>query len=527
MRNLIVVIIAISVIWGNLGFSNCVLAQSSLIINNDELGSGINESFTNEFSLITSKKNDEYLNRKIKEEAFENYKKSNLILLSAMTCAGSYGKGIERPEFAYLNDYGWNIYPLEAKEGKVKVEFTVAESKKDSEGNVLLVLAFRGTATLEDWIYDLAAARVVFGGSNLEEFDKYTAMNSKGEDKPKVHNGYNSYARAALRLEMDFDKDGKKEKIVDILKKHKNVKMILTGHSLGGAVATVFAERLVSMGISKERIPVITFGAPAIGNLEFVKEYGNKIDLTRVVTSKDPVPGILQTIFSGYKQFGEKKKFNVSTLEFDFQHPIAIYVDFAYNNLEQAKDKAIATSAIPPRKYVDLDGDGPLVAVWINKVGNLKPRKATPDISRIFYSELKDSLDRYVFVNLDIDPSDDQKYDYLGMYNQAKAMGANYILYDEVGVFRFNHSDNWSMGVCQIVFNEKGFGEDFFISRTRITDDKLYTQSAIQLLRRSKGILSEKYPWMKYKSLIKEIELNKDTTWEKSSVSNNLIANSY
>lgn len=523
MRSLMLVIVGISLIWGNLCFCKTMFAQSSVIVNNPEF----HAEFIDGFIFGDAKNSDGYLNKKIKAKALENYQNSKLILLAAATCAGSYGKGIESPEFAYLNDYGWNIYPLEAKEGKVNVKFTVAESKKDPEGEKLLVLAFRGSSTLKDWVYDLAASRVVFGGSNLEEFDSHTAMNAKGEEKPKVHNGYNSYARAALRLTMDFDKDGKKEKIVDILKKHKNVKMILTGHSLGGAVATIFAERLVSLGIPKEQIPVITFGAPAIGNKEFAKEYGDKINLIRVVTAKDPIPGILQTLFSGYKQFGEKKKFNVSTLEFDFQHPVAIYVDFAYNNLEQAKDKAIATSAIAPRNYVKLDGTGPLVAVWINKVGNLKAREYTPDVNRIFYSELQHSLDRYVFVNLDIDPSDDQKYNYLEMYNQAKAMGADYILYNEVGIFRFNHSDNWSMGVCQIVFNKKGFGEDFFMSRTRITNDKLYAQSAIQLLRRSKVVLSEKYPWLKYKPLIEQIKLEKEASWVKTGVSNNIIASFY
>jgi hypothetical protein len=527
MQSLILFIIGISFLFGNLCFNETVDAKNNLTVNNsefyDELSLDYARDFYKDFNYYDKNKMD----LDVKAKALENYRKSKLILLAAATCAGSYASESENSEFNYLSDYGWKIYPLEAKEGKVKVKFTVAESKKDAKGNKLLVLAFRGSTTLKDWVYDLAASRVVFGGTNLDEFDNYTAMNARGEDKPKVHNGYNSYARAALRLTIDFENNGKTERIVDILKKNKNVKMILTGHSLGGAVATIFAERLISMGVSKEQIPVITFGAPAVGNKQFVKEYKDKINLIRVVTAKDPVPGAFQTFFSGYQQFGEKIKFDVSTLEFDFQHPIAIYVDFAYNNLEKAKDKAIATGAIAPRKYVKLDGTGPLIAVWINKVGDFEPRESTPEPNQIFYSELQHSLERYVFVNLDIDPNNDQKYDYLKMYNQAKAMGADYILYNEVGVFRFNHSDNYSMGVCQIVFNKKGFGDDFFISRTRITNDKLYLQSAIELLRRSKRNLSEKYPWLEYKPLIEKIRVDKEASWTKNGISNNIIGSTY
>ena len=59
--------------------------------------------------------------------------------------------------------------------------------------------------------------------------------------------------------------DGSSSKqFVEEIKNNPKVRVLLTGHSLGGAVATLTAERLVSMGIEKWRVPVITFGAPAI-----------------------------------------------------------------------------------------------------------------------------------------------------------------------------------------------------------------------------------------------------------------------
>ena len=60
---------------------------------------------------------------------------------------------------------------------------------------------------------------------------------------------------------------------------------------------SLVAERLVEKGVPKAQVPVITFGAPAVGNKAFADVYGKRIDLIRVVTSLDPVPGSLQTFW--------------------------------------------------------------------------------------------------------------------------------------------------------------------------------------------------------------------------------------
>lgn len=66
-------------------------------------------------------------------------------------------------------------------------------------------------------------------------------------------------------------------------------------------------------------MPVITFGAPAIGNAA-AEVYGDKIDLRRITNNADPVPGSLGDIFGGYKQFGKHHKYNLSRKLSDFQH---------------------------------------------------------------------------------------------------------------------------------------------------------------------------------------------------------------
>ena len=82
-----------------------------------------------------------------------------------------------------------------------------------------------------------------------------------------VHKGFNEYVNTVLSATMQDGSSSKR--FVEEIKNNPKVRVLLTGHSLGGAVATLTAERLVSMGIEKWRVPVITFGAPAIGNAAF------------------------------------------------------------------------------------------------------------------------------------------------------------------------------------------------------------------------------------------------------------------
>ena len=64
-------------------------------------------------------------------------------------------------------------------------------------------------------------------------------------------------------------------------------RLILTGHSMGGAVAMILALYLDTDGYAVER--VITFGQPKISNLQGARAFAH-IDVLRVVTPLDLVP---------------------------------------------------------------------------------------------------------------------------------------------------------------------------------------------------------------------------------------------
>ncbi|CAC5386849.1 unnamed protein product [Mytilus coruscus] len=66
----------------------------------------------------------------------------------------------------------------------------------------------------------------------------------------------------------------------------------ITGHSLGGAVASIASARLVYEGlIKKEKMALYTFGMPKVGNRQYAIEHNRLVNNSwRVVHRDDPVP---------------------------------------------------------------------------------------------------------------------------------------------------------------------------------------------------------------------------------------------
>jgi len=158
-------------------------------------------------------------------------------------------------------------------------------SKYDSKNQQIIIFVFRGSEKFQDW---------------LSNFKFYKEDFIQGN----VHKGFNDEFQA-------FKKIIEKENLIQ-LKKHiphinkitKNTKILLTGHSKGGAIATLVGCYLIELGIKKDNLEVYTFGSPPIGNKEFVEKYKNKLNIFRVINKLDPVPLISQLI--DLKHLGKK-----------------------------------------------------------------------------------------------------------------------------------------------------------------------------------------------------------------------------
>jgi hypothetical protein len=170
-----------------------------------------------------------------------------------------------------------------------------------AEGIITLItIVFRGSDQIHDWLDNLDFRMTRF--LNQEQFSHLSRI--------RVHNGIfenvHDFEERAQRV--TFKNGVVKGSLTEILKdetKREKCFFWIIGHSLGGAMATLFAARLCDYyGVSPERILAHTFGAPPIGNRYFAARYGHQsvlsihknkkqsewLTLLRYVNSEDPVP---------------------------------------------------------------------------------------------------------------------------------------------------------------------------------------------------------------------------------------------
>jgi triacylglycerol lipase len=131
------------------------------------------------------------------------------------------------------------------------------------------ILSFRGTevSEIQDILSDL-------------DFDLVT-----GPLEGLVHEGFNTALSKIW------------ESVKEALVEYEAEYLWITGHSLGGALATLAAAYIIQQGTVSIK-GVYTFGSPHVGNAKFSNSYGatGLTDLTfRIVNNNDVVPMLLGT----------------------------------------------------------------------------------------------------------------------------------------------------------------------------------------------------------------------------------------
>lgn len=260
------------------------------------------------------------------------------IRLAAGACMASYSTRTGALARDYLRQDGWEIQPFVQRTSAADARFLLLSSRQ-ADGQMFYMLAVVGTETLKDALVDLRTDKVPFAGSTPEEF----AVAARAEDvpntAPKVHRGFHEYVQAAFEATTP-DEKGAQKQLSRLLLEDRTRKVYLSGHSLGGAAATLIGARLLTMGVGPEQVEVISFGAPAVGNSAFAHMVEPRLNLTRVVISGDPVTGVLQQLVGGYHQFGREIVWRRDDNFAKGPHDMVEYLDLAIKNYYDKREAA-------------------------------------------------------------------------------------------------------------------------------------------------------------------------------------------
>ena len=161
--------------------------------------------------------------------------------------------------------YSNDAYKQSIKGTYIEDEATDAQSWVvfDSTYNDIIITG-QGTTSLRDWSLDFQIWRTTV---------KYLG-------NTQVHAGFvKQYEAIRSRIH---------QRVKTLLAEHANSRIVCTGHSLFGAIATIAA---LDCALQYD-VPIhcVTFGSPRVGGKHFAKLFNRSIDISyRCVQRKDPV----------------------------------------------------------------------------------------------------------------------------------------------------------------------------------------------------------------------------------------------
>lgn len=194
-------------------------------------------------------------------------------LTCAFLCSYAYDKDrVEPSSFRPRCNYVWRWHAVHRALSDWK-RFSCVDSDVQAlfayrESDRTAFVAFRGTDSWKDALMDAAVV-------------KRTLPFMQGTDPDaRVHAGFFAQYRAAV------------DAVREYLSRHPDrSRTVVTGHSLGGAVATLCAA-LLRDELGEARCRCYVFGCPRVGNSAFVSRVDELLDLRRFVVGYDPVASL-------------------------------------------------------------------------------------------------------------------------------------------------------------------------------------------------------------------------------------------
>lgn len=371
----------------------------------------------------------------------EDYEEAYKLYIAAGASAAAYSGRVGELANRYLKQDGWQIDHYVQAQGRTGVRYLIA--RKDDASYYLIAIV--GTETKGDIKADLKVSKVYFAGSNPEEFAANAAQRDIPDTEPKVHKGFNEFVQAGPSAVL-LNPRQVSLSIPELLQTDKTRRLLLTGHSLGGAAATLAGARLLNSGVSPEQLEVISFGAPAVGNAAFAAQYTPSLPLTRVVHSGDPVTGILQNLVGGYRQFGREIKWKPGATVRD-AHQLTGYMDSVLKNYYDKRNLAMKAGVqLPEPPVVQPIYPG---RVYIAPLKNQLPAGLATEfwyMNEALQDEYRQTLSDYVMAG----PSTASA----AWQQAADVSGCRWIILSDVSAMRIKQEKNiYYITLTQTVYN--------------------------------------------------------------------------
>lgn len=319
-------------------------------------------------------------------DALKDYEDAHEVYDAALACMAAYSNRLGSIGSSRLGQEGWKVKYFDIKKDVAQAKFLFLQRTDPLTGKISVMLAVAGTETDKDVKADLRYGQVHFAGRTFAEFAASAREKELDNTFPKVHQGFNDVTQIALTADI-LDGPGE-EYIADHLLKFPEHTLILTGHSLGGAVATLYAARLISMGVRPEQVKVITFGAPAVGNAAFADLVKDKLNLTRITVSGDVVTSVLQSLVKNYVQFGDHVRWEAPNNIVMHPHHIPVYLNVAVKNFFDKRRLAVEAGVVSlPMETAAAQG----ARVYVAPVRN----RLSPELQEEFFYMREALLDEY------------------------------------------------------------------------------------------------------------------------------------
>ncbi len=428
------------------------------------------------------------------QSAAQRHEEALKVYGAANACLATYDDRVGNIFYHFLQYEGWKVERHDLTDKVVDTNVFLASRHDAATGENIYLLSFRGTTSSKDRAINRRTRLVWFNGNSLEEFHRYALETDIPQDAPRVHEGFLSYALSALELGVVRSEYSKADGILyEIIKNDPKARLIITGHSLGGAVATIYAASIIELGVPTEQIQVITFGAPAVGNMAFAQRYEPQIDLLRIYSPFDPIPGGLQTIRSGYRQFGRPLVLSADIRRKTIQHSMESYADMVGKYFYDQRAEAIAAGELAPMPLRGDEGDGPVVAVYLSSAGN---DHHLPD--HMYLRENLLDIYRRTFLRYRIIDDAGENPNQQDLVRLAKEQGADYLLNVNIGLTRHRYSQDWIVSLSQSVLHLEDNALQFgvvYSSRVRL-GGSFFQASAYNVFRAVKDLQSRGVEWV-------------------------------